>query len=110
MSDRLEQPDLWAPVVRRRGVMASTTLASDLPADLKATQRSKIVNLLAADGRLTYHEIAARTGIELQTVCWRMKELKANGHARFAKSADGALLKQGNRKLVELVSPLKRAG
>jgi hypothetical protein len=95
----------------RPGVFASTSRAAGvaMPDDIRANQRRTILNLLAADGALTYHQIAERGGIELQTVCWRMKELREAGDIRFATNADGSIRKTNNRRLVELAST-PRAG
>lgn len=97
----------------RTGVFASTSRAAGkaVPEDIRATQRSAILNLLAADGALTYHQIAERTGIELSVVCWRMRDLdrRGDGSVRFATNADGSIRKSHNRRLVEL-APTPRAG
>ena len=106
-----DQPDLWTVPVTRRGVFASTSHAAgaSMPDDATATQRRTIVDLLAAYGPLTYHEIAARTGIDLQTVCWRMKELRESQTTRLVLNPDGSIRKDHNRRLVEL-EPIRRAG
>lgn len=111
MTDRHQQPDLWTPEIKRRGVFAATSHAAGaaMPDDAKATQRSKIVDQLAAYGAQTYHQLAAATHIDLQTVCWRMKELRESGTIRFAQNADGSILKSHNRRLVELAPPMRRS-
>lgn len=96
------------------GIVRATTLdaGAHVPERLRATQRQKIEDELWRAGALTYHEIAARTEIDLQTVCWRMKELREAGRVEFRRTADGALDKAGRRRLVQLTSQpiLQRAG
>ena len=104
-----DQPDLWTVPPKRPFPSTSFAAGVAMPDDKRATQRRKILNVLAADGALTYHQVEERTGIELQTLCWRMKELRESGEVRFASNPDGSIRKERNRRLVELY-PVRRAG
>ena len=102
-----DQPTLFdAPPrpKRKRHPLTDTTrdAGAAVPEDKRVAQRRQITNALAAYGTLTYHDIAARTGIELQTVCWRMKELRESATVQFVRKADNTIAKQGNRRLVQL--------
>lgn len=98
-----DEPDLFsvpAPVKKRRRPAANAVAAgAAVPDDTKATQERKIVTALTLNGPLTYHDIAASTDIELSTVCWRMKSLKASGVVQVALGQDQQPLMRGHSQV-----------
>lgn len=111
-----DQPTLWdvpTPSTRRRrrGLFAPTSegAGAAVSDDAKAAQRQRIMDALWAYGPQTYAELSERADVKLQSLCWRMRELKGMDAVRFVV-ADGKLLKRNGGRLVEATyTPRKRA-
>lgn len=107
-----DQPSLFDPPKRRRGPFAPTSedAGAAMPDEAKDIQRRRIMDALWAYGPQTYAELSERADVKLQSLCWRMKELKALSAIRVVLEKGHIVKRNGGRLIEATYTPMRRAG
>jgi hypothetical protein len=99
------QPTFWdapdAPPRRPRHRTASTSSdALDRVRPVRGRQQQAVLDALRAHGAMTRHELAAVTGLALQSVCGRANELLRSGEVRELVERGRRVVRDGRHVLV----------
>lgn len=84
------QPDLWSQVAARpAGGKRDTSrrAAASLTPSVVKQDEDAILAALECHGRLTRYELVARTGIQLQSICARLRGLVKAGRIEFTAAS-----------------------